>query len=487
MKPNANIKLFLMLIVLLASFALKNYGGIVDEVYAAEGGTAVAGASLAAARVSDQQLKEQMLEEALKFVETRGKIEEMISHYREQIQKSEGLKKYESIADSVPKIIEEMEKLKAHRYLALQRKKALQESIEGFGREGSDELFRTVEKMDSDIKEKQKQIDELLKAKADGERELADLKKVMEKKEETEKVAKENLEAARKVECEAKKVKEREKIAADRKAKRELKKARETLFGRVWSDFSPLLKDYDLDDSSMYEEVKEETDEFIKEEVSDFLDKEFKKVDAASLLRLDFRQTKIDRELKRLDRTIRELRRKGRHLESKPLSSDKDEEPRDKELRSIAIELYAAKRMKSKIESGVEKRFEAVRDNVIAAQTRSDQISAQQERTLAMAKMFESGDPLTKMLLLEMFGDPSLAGGGAPAEAPQGFSLDIGGTPGGGLRLGLGAQGAQSGFALDFSQQPKDPFSRLFPGSGYGGFDPVTFDPRRFGGSYWGN
>lgn len=291
------------------------------------------------------------------------------------------------------------------------------------------------------------------------------------------------------------------------KEERELEKMRKTLFGRVWSDFSNLYSDDLEGDSFDLAEIKDEIKEYVKEETSDFLDEEFSELDAASLLALDFEKTGIDRELKVLNRRIRELTKGGRRLERSidALESKKDKagpdeagrmdgeiEAKEKELTSVAMEFYAAKRMKHEIASGVEKRVKLVRDQFIAIQTRADEMKAYEEKMLGMAKFFQESDPMTRLLFLEMF--PDLMQGDVQG-SPQGFSLDIGSTPGGGLRLGFGAQGAENGFALNFSNQPADPFSQFFPNStqnaGYGGYgqfggDPFSVDPRQFGGSYFG-
>jgi hypothetical protein len=335
-------------------------------------------------------------------------------------------------------------------------------------------LFETVKRLGFEISELDDRINELVSSKTESP--LSPARAEDAKKDEEV------------VDEDAKKADE---VKPTQREERETRRMKRTLYGRVvLSDFFRSLSNDGLDDDEA-KEVKEELDEFIKEEVSDFLDEEFSKLDSTALLNVDLSETKIDRELKNLDRKIRELKRSGRQWQR-----GTENEAQEKKLKLLAIQLYAAKRMKSKIESGVEKRFRAVRDNLIAVQTRSDEIKAQEERMTAMAKMFQESDPTTKMLLLEMFGDPMMLSGGASPGlgTPQGFSLDIGSSPGGGLRVGLGAQGAESGFSLngDFSPQPKDPFSRMFPnylqngGYNYEGFNP-SFDPRRFGGSYWGN
>lgn len=296
--------------------------------------------------------------------------------------------------------------------------------------------------------------------------------------------------------------------ALDEEKKRGEKKSaktKRTLFGRVWSDFSNLYQD-DLErDFSNISELKDEIKEYVKEETSDFLDEEFSEMDAASLLALDFGKTGIDRELKVLNRRIRELTRGGKRLERSidTLESRKEKETngnvvielgteiekKESELKSVAMEFYAAKRMKHEIVSQVEKRVKAVRDNLIAAQTEADQMKAYEEKMLGMAKFFQESDPMTRLLFLEMF--PDLMQGDQQG-SPQGFSLDIGSTPGGGLRLGLGGQSGGQGFSLDFSRGSNDPFSQFFPNynqnAGYGGFggDPFSLDPRQFSGSYLG-
>lgn len=299
-----------------------------------------------------------------------------------------------------------------------------------------------------------------------------------------------------------------------KRGERKSAKTKRTLFGRVWSDFSNLYQDDLEGDFSNISELKDEIKEYVKEETSDFLDEEFSELDAASLLALDFGKTGIDRELKVLNRRIRELTRGGKRLERSidTLESKKEKETDDNvaiefgteiekkesELKSVAMEFYAAKRMKHEIVSQVEKRVKVVRDNFIAAQTQADQMKAYEEKMLGMAKLFQESDPMTRLLFLEMF--PDLMQGDAQA-SPQGFSIDLGSTPGGGLRLGLGGQSGGQGFSLDFSRGSNDPFSQFFPNytqnagygnagygnAGYGQFgNPFSVDPRQFGGSYWG-
>ncbi len=494
-----------MLITFLASFSLKNYSEIVDTVYghggnehaeatddsnaddsngeaeesppaAAEvvepsGATATTMGGPLGGVTAAKRLREEVYAEAYRFFVAKKLLDDTLLDHRKQRDTKTGLEKYKFIMDKQLPLIETIEGF-SNQYPHLPREieESLSHEKDELEREGSEELFNIVKKMASEIAELEKKIDESAAPKPPCENGVTTAKN-----EDTRSAKKEEAEAA----------------AKSAKSEREARRMARTLYGRVWSDFSKFFNDYDSADPK---EVKEEMDEFLREEVSNFLDEEFSELDSRALLNLDLgevlSETKIGSELKNLDRTIRQLKRKGRLLKSKSAETPDEQAAKERELTSLAIQLYAANKMKSKIAFGVEKRFKAVYDHLVAAQTQSDEIKAREERMIAMATMFKESDPMTQMLLLEMFGDP--LAGGASSAAPQGFSLDIGSSPGGGLRVGLGAQGAESGFALDFSQQPKDPFSGMFPNypsynyGGFGGFDP-SFDPRRFGGSYWGN
>ncbi|MEK7791257.1 MAG: hypothetical protein AAB309_06500, partial [Deltaproteobacteria bacterium] len=163
MKPSTKIKLFLMFIAFLTSFSLKNYSEIVDTVYGDGGGDKSNKPVITPDPTveTEEEVKKKIYDEVFRFFEAKKKLDSALSGYREQRDRTTGLKRYEFIIDEMPQLVEKIEGLSnEYSYLPENIKKSLSHDSSELERQDSEELFNIVKAMDSQITDLQKKINE---------------------------------------------------------------------------------------------------------------------------------------------------------------------------------------------------------------------------------------------------------------------------------------------------------------------------------------